>query len=175
MISWLNRRLTEGHTPLHNTTGTATSKAPLSSIQLGLQRVTNMYLNNTPSSNLHQLGQPDYMSKTNPYLNPDSTSRLQTTSLPNTLPNGTSHFASRGLISSTSTPLDRIALFNNKLSDNGNAAITTKATVANENNNPNLISKSTATNKTKTTSAMQTGLRRAAAAKTIAFGSRMKQ
>ena len=131
---------------------------------MGIQRA-NKYLNTPPTNYLQQTNPSDYLSKTNPYLNIDQASRLKiTSSLPtnNLATNGTLNLHSNGLISSTSTPLDRMTVLNNKLSENANNPAITKVSIVNENNNPNPPEKNVNTGtKFKTTGTMQGGLRRA--------------
>ncbi|XP_015607484.1 spindle assembly abnormal protein 6 homolog [Cephus cinctus] len=167
VISWLNRRLAEGQSPLQSATTTAPITLP-SSVQLTLPRGNKLFSSRfetrTPAPSTTQ--QPSIPMTNLPLRNPivqnpniNQTARTTARSMGVGVTDSTvglSTFNKGGQISCTSTPMDRVNSLN-KLP--GNVAGASSMPAIAENNNPAL-----STNSAKAKSAsgvMQGGLRRA--------------
>ncbi|XP_020288646.1 spindle assembly abnormal protein 6 homolog [Pseudomyrmex gracilis] len=166
VISWLNRRLADNQSPLQS----ATTPAPVAipSVPLTLPRTTklfpNRYETRTPAPSTTQHSTLSGLPMKNPIVqnpNINQTTRAAARSMGvggiTESSVGLTTFSKSGLISSTSTPMDRFNVIN-KASGNPPASTSAPAIIEN-NNGPTVISNGT---KAKSASVgLQGGLRRA--------------
>ena len=170
VISWLNRRLADSQSPLASATTPAPMTAP-SIVQLTLPRTNRFfptkYETRTPApvsthSNMPMSGLP----LRNPIVqNPNINQTARTTArstgvgISDNTP-GLANFNKTGQITSTSTPMDRINGFNQKLPNTGSGSGASSMPAIIENNNLPMSSNHS-TKPKSTSSLMQGGLRRA--------------
>lgn len=165
VISWLNRRLADNQSPLHNAATPAPVTVP-SSVQLTLPRTNKSYTNRFETRTLAPVNVPPTTLSGLPLRNPiiqnpniNQTTRTSARSMGVGVGDSTMGLSSinkPGQISSTSTPMDRINTLN-KLPGNIPGTSTVPAII--ENNNPCISSNGTKGKGSNV--ALQGGLRRA--------------
>lgn len=162
MISWLNRRLADGQSPLHSATTPAPTTVP-TSIQLTLPRTNKFFPNRfetrTPAPSSTQGNVPySGMHFRNPIVQNPNINQTMRTSARSTgvgVADSTAglNFNKTGQISSTSTPLERLNGFNKSPNSGGTSNV---PPIIENNNAP-----PTMNGKVKSTTNLQGGLRRA--------------
>ncbi|XP_043278922.1 spindle assembly abnormal protein 6 homolog [Venturia canescens] len=173
VISWLNRRLADGQSPLQSAATPAPITAP-SIVQLTLPRANRFFPNKfetrTPAPVSNQSSIPmSGLPLRNPIVqNPNINQTARTTgrSMGVGIVDGTTpslgNFNKTGQITSTSTPMDRLNGFTNKLPSSGgggSGAASMPAII--ENNNMPVSSSNSSTKPKSASGLMQGGLRRA--------------